>query len=191
MQCTSNSYISVNLVIKNISIWKSLGLDYILKQGERIFRLVCVSQSLAVDDFPFDIIIDDHSVSKKTLVHESNLFAERNDSLESYRRYSESERDNGVIFMCRRSSIAIIGIGQFFFIFVIHRRNTAGFRNPKGKVVLLKRFTMSYYKYYIKTFGENNVSCETQYDLHYISVKIVEASKIGILDILRRKREAH
>lgn len=171
MQCTSNSYISVNLVIKNISIWKSLGLDYILKQGERIFRLVCVSQSLAVKDLLLDIIIDGHSVSKKMLAHESNLFAERNDSLESYRRYSESERDNGVNFMCCRSSIAIIGIGQFFFIFDTHRRNTAGFRNPKGKVVLLKRFTISYYKYYIRTFCENNVSCETQYDLHYIVLK--------------------
>ena len=70
MECTSNSYISVNLVIKNISIWKSLGLDYILKQGERIFRLVRVSQSLAVKDLPLDIIIDGHSVSKKMLAHE-------------------------------------------------------------------------------------------------------------------------
>ena len=43
MQCTSNAYISVVFsVIKNINLWKSLDLDCLLEQGNRIFKLVGV-----------------------------------------------------------------------------------------------------------------------------------------------------
>ena len=78
MQCTSNAYISFAFsVIKNINLWKSLDLDYILEQGNRIFKLVGVSQPLAMDELPLEIIIEGHSVSVKMLAHEYNLFAER------------------------------------------------------------------------------------------------------------------
>ena len=43
MQCTSNAYISIVFsVIKKINLWKSLDLDCLLEQGNRIFKLVGV-----------------------------------------------------------------------------------------------------------------------------------------------------
>ena len=100
MQCSSNCYISVIfLVIKNINLWKSLGLDYILKQRDRIFKLVGVGQPLAANEVPLDIIVEGHSASKKILAHENNLLARKNKLLENDKRFSDSERDNGAIFM--------------------------------------------------------------------------------------------
>ena len=92
--------------------------------------------------------------------------------------------------MCCGFSIIIIWKDQDFFIFDSHSRNTTGFHDPNGKAVLLKFSTLSSVNNYIKTFYENNISFQTQYNLQYINVEIMEASKNGILDILRRKRKA-
>ena len=114
-QCTSNAYISFILsVIKNINLWKSLYLDDILKQGDRIFKWVGVSQLLVMDELPLEIIIEGHSVSMKMLAHESNLFAEKDNLFENYRSYSDAQKDNGAISMCCEFSIAIICEDQGF-----------------------------------------------------------------------------
>ena len=63
IQCTSNAYISIIYsVIKNINLRKSLDLEDILEQGDRIFKLVGVSQPLAMDELPLEIIIEGRSV---------------------------------------------------------------------------------------------------------------------------------
>ena len=56
-------------------------------------------------------------------------------------------------------------------------------------MVLIKFSAISSVNNYIKVFYENNISFETQYDLQYINVEIMEASKNGILDILRCKHK--
>ena len=88
-----------------------------MEQEDRVFKLAGVSQPLAVDELFLEIIIESHSVSVKMFAHESNLFSERNDLFENYRRYSDAEKDNRAIFMCCEFSIAIIWKDQFFFIF--------------------------------------------------------------------------
>ena len=81
-------------------------------------------------------------------------------------------------------SIAKIWKDQGFFIFYSHSHNTTGFHEANGKEVLLKFSTISSVNNYNKAFYENNISFYTQYDLQYINVEIMEASKNGILDIL-------
>ena len=93
------------LAIKNINIWKPFDLGYILKQGDRVFKDVDLNQALVVDEFPLNISIKSINISTKMLVHESNLFAERNDLLANYRNYTVSERDNGAIFTCAGLSL--------------------------------------------------------------------------------------
>ena len=70
-------------LLRKINLWNSLNLDYILEQGDRIFKFVGVSQPLAIDELPFEIIIVSQSMSVKMLAHESNLFPERDDLFEN------------------------------------------------------------------------------------------------------------
>ena len=56
MQCTSNAYLAIIFsTIKNINTWKLIDLDYILEQGDRVFKDVGVNQALAVDELPLNI----------------------------------------------------------------------------------------------------------------------------------------
>ena len=51
MQCTSNAFFTICFsVIKSISIWKSLYLDYILDQGEQLIKSLNVNHPLAADE---------------------------------------------------------------------------------------------------------------------------------------------
>ena len=45
MQCTSNAYFAIIFsAMKSIDIWKTFDLDYILEQGDNIFKQVGVYQ---------------------------------------------------------------------------------------------------------------------------------------------------
>ena len=66
------------MTIKNINTWKPFDLDYILEQGDRVFKDVDVNQALAVDELPLNINIEDVHISAKMLICESNLFVKRN-----------------------------------------------------------------------------------------------------------------
>ena len=109
IQCTSNAYLAIIFsTVRNINTWKPFDLDYILEQGDRIFKDFDVNQALAVDEPPLNISIEDVHISTKMLVCESNLFVERNDFFAYFRNYTESERGNGGNFACAGFSIAII-----------------------------------------------------------------------------------
>lgn len=142
-----------------------------------------------MDELPLEIIFEGHSVSVKKFAGERNLFVERNDLFENCRCYSDAEKSNGVTFLCCGFSINIIWKDQFF-IFDSHGRNTTGFHDTNGKVVLVKFSAISSVNNYIKTFYENNISFQTQYDQQYVSVEIMEASKNCILGKPRPKRKS-
>ena len=121
MQCTSDAYLAIIFsTIKNINMWKPFDLDYILEQGDRVFKDFDVNQALAVDELPLNISIEDVHISTKMLVCESNLFVERNDFFANFRNYTESERSNGAIFTCAGFSIAIIWWNNSVFVFDSH-----------------------------------------------------------------------
>ena len=89
MHCTSNAYLAIIFsTIKNIHTWKPFDLDYILEQGDRVFKDVDVNQALAVDELPRNISIEGVHISRKMLVCENNLFAERNDLFADHRNYA-------------------------------------------------------------------------------------------------------
>ena len=76
-QCTANAYFAIIYsTIKNIGIWKPFDIDYILEQGNRIFRDVCVAtgviQPLAVDQLPPNIYMEGIYISINSLSHESD-----------------------------------------------------------------------------------------------------------------------
>ena len=188
MQCTSNAYLAIIFsTIKSINTWKPFDLDYILEQGDRVFKDVDVNQALAVDELPFNISIEGVHISTKMLVCESNLFVERNDFFANYRNYTESERGNGAIFTRAGFSIAIIWWNNSIFVFDSHSRNADGYHDPNGKAILLGFCFVSSLNSYIKYFFENStsISLETHYDLQCISVEIAEKNKIEMLTKIR------
>ena len=59
MQFTSDAYFAIIFsALKSIDIWKTFDLDYIVEQGDNIFKQIGVYQPLAVDELPHDISVE-------------------------------------------------------------------------------------------------------------------------------------
>ena len=64
MQSTSNAYFSIAYsVIKKPSIWKSWNLDYILEQGDILFKCPGIGQPLTVDELLFNFKIENSNLN--------------------------------------------------------------------------------------------------------------------------------
>ena len=112
MQCTSNAYLAVIFsTSKYINTWKPFDLNYILEQGDGVFKDVDVNQALAVDELSLNTSIEDVHISTKMLVCERNFFA-------NFRNFTESERGYEAIFTCAGFSIAIIWWNNSLFFFI-------------------------------------------------------------------------
>ena len=104
-QCTANAYFAIIFSsVERVIIWNSFDLDYVLKQGDKIFKMFAkikkLYEYLAVDELTLNFPLERTNVSAGRLAHESLLFAEKNNLFENYRHYSESDRGNGAIFTC-------------------------------------------------------------------------------------------
>ena len=193
-QCTANAYFAIIYsAIKNIGIWKHFDINYILEQGNRIFRDVCVAtgviQPLAVDQLLPNIYMEGIYISINSLSHESHLFLEKNNLFENYRHYSPSEKGNGAIFTCAGFSVVVLWTQDHFYVFDSHSRNSKGFHDPNGKAILLKFCSITSVNNYLKVFYSSIVSLDTQYDLQYVSIDIDRNSINEIKVKLQRKRK--
>ena len=190
MQCTSNAYFAIIFsAIKNIDIWKTFDLDYVLEQGDNIFKEVGVYQPLAVDELPHDISIEDTHVSAEMLAHESNLFAEKDNLFENCRHYDSTEKGNGAIFTCAGFTVAVVWSQNYVDVFDSHSRNSNGFHDPSRKAILLKFCSINSLNNYLKSFYNSMVPIDTQYDLKYVSIEINLNKRIEIHSKLQRKRK--
>ena len=157
MQCTSNAYIAIIFsAIKDINIWKSDELDYILNEGDRIFNLVGLKKPLSVDELLLDISLEGFNISVNLLAHESGVFMGEKNLFENIRQKSGKNQGNRVIFTCGGFSVVVIWSQDSAFPHDFHSRNEGGFHDPNRHVVLLKFDSIISLNNYIKTFCENS-----------------------------------
>ena len=84
------------------------------------------------------------------LVHETNLFVEKENLFENYIHYDSTEKGNGAIFTCAGFSVAVVWSQHYVYVFDSHSRNSNGFHNPNGKAILLKFCSINSLNNYVK-----------------------------------------
>ena len=75
-QCTSNAYFAIIFSsIKRHRLWKSFDLDYVMEQGDKMFKKVCEDKKLyeylAVDELLLNFPLEGTNVYARRLAHES------------------------------------------------------------------------------------------------------------------------
>ena len=79
-----------------------------IKFSKRIANIEKKYEYLAVDELLLNFPLEGTNVSARRLLHESLLFAEKNNLFKNFSHYSESDRGNGEILTCRGYSVATI-----------------------------------------------------------------------------------
>ena len=68
IQCSCNALYAICFsVIKSVSIWKSHDLDYILDNGNKIFKLAGIPRALFMHELPHNILIENNNIYIKML----------------------------------------------------------------------------------------------------------------------------
>ena len=96
-------------VIKKPSIWKSWDLDYVLEQGDILFKnVVRNEQQFAVDGLPINLKIENFDLNGVMLDNESHLIQDKNELFENYRHLTQRSTGDGTIFTCAGFSVGIM-----------------------------------------------------------------------------------
>lgn len=108
-QCTGNSYIAICFsAIKKVSVLKSWDLDYVLNQGDVLFKMLQATGPLAVDEMPHNVMIENQLVTVDLLTVSSRLFENHIDLFHMHKTLTPSEIGSGAIFTCAGYSFALI-----------------------------------------------------------------------------------
>ena len=188
IQCMSNAFFAICFaVVKKVSTWKHFDLDFILEQGDRLFKSTGMMQPLAVDELPLTFDLENCLVQSQMLHCHSALFSIIN-LFEHHNNLNADKLGNGAIFTCVGYSIALIWHKNSVYVFDSHSRNEYGEHVENGQAVLLEFRSLSVVNTFLKVIL-GKLSSETQYDIQYIEFNIPAASCDLINSALKRQRK--
>ena len=95
IQCACNALYAICFsIIKKVSVWKSYDLDYILENGNETFKIVGIPRSLAMNELPLNIMIENCNIAVEFLGNQFGLLGNNN----LFEGHASCDTGNGLIF---------------------------------------------------------------------------------------------
>ena len=156
IKCTSNDFYTIcYLVLKNVSTWAYFDLDYIIAQGDNLWKCLEVHEPLAVDDLPLSVKLKGWNLEVTILQYCSNRL-NKFDLFINHNKLSSAEVGNGAIFTCAGISFALIWGKKSVFLFGSYSRNSEGCHDPNGLSLLLEFSSFTFLNKFIKNTLRNH-----------------------------------
>ena len=130
-------------VIKRVSVWTKSDLDYVLENGDCLYKSLNTNLTLNVDDIPRNVTIEGCSLKVILLENETgvmNTTDELNFLKTSFQ--TKTNTGTGAIFFINGYTFALIWHKLGIFLCDSHSRNEEGFITSDGASVLLKFKTL-------------------------------------------------
>ena len=193
IQCACNALFAICFsVIKKVTIWKIWDLDYILEQGDALFKKVNISRALSIDELPQQVLIGNVIVDIEMLGNFYGILGQK-DYFKNHNVFNSSNVGNGLIFTTGGYSSSIIWSKNTFVLFDSHSRDRNGCFVSNGTSVTLSFKTLPYVQQYIKSEYSQHIRDfdNTQFEYQYVNIKTDEESINTILNYLKNtKRKA-
>ena len=189
IQCSCNSLYAICFsIIKRVSLWKSLDIDYILENGDKIFKSIGIPRSLFMNELPRSIAIENTNIDVELLSNSFGFFCENN----IFSNHSKTENGNGLIFTTSGYSFALIWNKTSVFLFDSHSRDKNGSFISDGTAVVLSFSSLQNVELYIRTEYSKQITNfnECQFELQYIKVGTSPENVASILDSLKKHRKS-
>ena len=140
VQCACNSLFAICWsIVKRVTVWSTYDLDYILENGDSMYKSLNTDKILSLDDLPPNVTVEGYVMQVIKLENESewiNVTA-RFDMLErSYKKIRNT--GSGIIFFISGYTFALIWSKSGFFLCDSHSRSKNGYIVPDGTSILLK-----------------------------------------------------
>ena len=117
IQCSCNALFSIYFsVIKKVTVWKTWELDYILENGDKLFKSLNIPRSLLFHELPLVFAIENQQFDIEMLMNSFGLL-NQHDIFEDRKHMNSADIGNGLIFMTGGYSISLIwSKNSIFFV---------------------------------------------------------------------------
>lgn len=184
-------------VVKRVSCWKSFDLDYILVQGDKLYKSLGKDHYLNVDELPriFQIFGCEVCVNISELQLFDGVAVPGEDFLHRFLQHYETSVIAGSLLMINSYTIGIIPsfspIGNItsFFVFDSHSRNSLGIPTVDGFSLLMQFSDLTQIERYLQVAYEvSSLSHPTYFQMQHLHVNIIHDDLITIRNSYERER---
>ena len=135
IQCSCNALFALCFsLMKKVSIWKPWDLDYILDNGDAVFKTIGIMRALSMYELPQNIMIENNNIEIEMLSEHFGLLGQKNIFQD---HNSICDTGNGLIFTTSGFSFSLIWSKNCIFLFDSHSRDQNGIFVSSGTSVLL------------------------------------------------------
>ena len=166
-----------------------MGFDYILSQGDQVFKRLGLVRRLELDELPSEVNMHGQEMEVIRLKTEHGILSRR-ENVAFFAESIKNSKDigNGALFLTNGYTCAIIWSKQYYFIFDPHSHDQNGHISDGGYSALLKFRSATALQHYIRQTYLFNMD-EAQYDLHYIKVEVSAHASETISKTVLRLRD--
>lgn len=174
-QCTCITLYGICFsVFKSVSTWNKKDLDYVIENGDRLYKLQNTSDFLSCPDLPRSLKICDVMVTVNFDINLFDFLSDSNSKLLLIRNLHSTLVFSGILFLINGFSFSIISVQNFYYIVDSHSRNTLGQPSPFGVAVVLKFENIVEVVNYI--FDIYHHTDSTQYEIQFLHIPTVSIS---------------
>ena len=160
-------------------------MDYILENGNETFKIIGIPHSLAMNELPLNIMIENCNIAVEFLGNQFGLLGNNN----LFEGHASCDTGNGLIFTTGGFSFSIIWSKNSVFLFDSHSRDENGGFVSNGCSVILSFRYLNDVQYYIHAVYSKQLPNfpEIQYEIQYIRVA-TDVNLSAILDSINKSR---
>ena len=138
-QCTCNALSSVAFtLIKSQGTWNFRDMDFILENGDAIYKSLNIDGYVAMDELPQEFSFKNYS-QFKAIFQNYSVYPVYLNNLHLYFLFDDTPLDtSGFLFTLRGLTMSVTWTSRHYFLFDSHSRNVNGKMCPDGFSVLLK-----------------------------------------------------
>ena len=169
-QCTCCSLFSVAFgLVKSPGHWVSNDLDFIVENGDTIYKTLDKETYLMVSELPKEISFLETNIEVEYLEEKIGLI-NGNCSVGILFERNMSSNFDGLLFLIKGICISISWTKKSYFLFDSHSKNERGESCPNGFSTLLKFNTRSSLETHIIENYLNSTDENIQFEVHYIKL---------------------
>ena len=149
-QCTCNSLFALTWsILRKVAIWNAFDLDYILDNGDLVYKKLNLNRSLAIIDLPDNIDTGRGVINIEMLGNETGFLTVHNRLNFLQSLLKKHTTGDGILFMTLGYTFSILWNKRNYFLFDPHSRDDEGVIAQNGSSVLLKFSSLPQLQNYI------------------------------------------
>ena len=190
-QCACNALYSITWsVIRRIGLWNTSDLDFILFEGDKLYKNVGATSFLSADDLPQSVDVENNKITvEKLRFYQSDIMKYTTERFLTQSFNSEENNGDGFLLFIDGFTMSVIWNKAYFFLFDSHSRNIDGKISENGSSILLKFRSLNAAEKYIKEIYFSNKQLEQlRFEIQYIKINISSASTSDICTSHKKRK---